>query len=87
MSSAVKLESIICDDGEEPGHISVNGQVAFAKRLNVVHKILDGFRRKGVWSAGKISIAAERRAASDRCSAAQLSYQNSPRFSFFLHLS
>ncbi|OIT02269.1 PREDICTED: GDP-mannose transporter GONST2-like [Nicotiana attenuata] len=68
MSSAVKLESIICDDSEEPGHISVNGQVAFAKRLNVVHKLLDGFRRQGVWSAGKISIAAERRVASDRFS-------------------
>lgn len=73
MSSAVKLESVICQNGEEPDYTSVNGKVAFAKRLNVVRKILEGFRRQGDWSAIKTSIGAVRRVAGNRCCAVQLS--------------
>ncbi|XP_016577707.2 GDP-mannose transporter GONST2 isoform X4 [Capsicum annuum] len=68
MSDAVKLESILCQNGEEPDYTSVTGQVAFAKRLNVVRKILDGLRRQGEWSAIKTSIGAVRRVASNRYS-------------------
>lgn len=86
MSSAVKLESVICQNGEEPDYTSVNGKVAFAKRLNVVRKILEGFRRQGDWSAIKTSIGAVRRVASNRCCAVQLSTRNlpfSPSSSFY----
>ncbi|KAJ8559485.1 hypothetical protein K7X08_003543 [Anisodus acutangulus] len=68
VSSAVKLESVICDSGEQPDYTSVNGQVESAKRLNVVRKLLDGFRRQGEWSAIKTSIGAVRRVVSDRYS-------------------
>ncbi|KAJ8539958.1 hypothetical protein K7X08_026347 [Anisodus acutangulus] len=68
MSSAVKLESVICDSGEQPDYTSVNGQVESSKRLNVVRKILDGFRKQAEWSAIKTSIGAVRRVASGRYS-------------------
>lgn len=78
MSSAVKLESVICQNDEDPNYTSVNGKVAFAKRLNVVRKILEGFRRQGDWSAIKTSIGAVRRVASSRFCAFQLSTKNLP---------
>lgn len=84
MSSAVKLESVICQNGEEPDYTSVTEKVAFAKRFYVVRKILEGFRRQGDWSAIKTSIGAVRRVASNRCCAVQLSTRNLS-FLFLLH--
>lgn len=59
MSTDLKLDSVICHDGSEPEFSSLN------EKVNVVHKLLDGFLRQGKWSSNNISTPKERRTISD----------------------
>ncbi|CDP09170.1 unnamed protein product [Coffea canephora] len=63
MSSEIKLESIVCKNGEEPALNHLDGDGSFSHRKNEVHKIQDGFRSHGDWSVSDSPTTAERRAA------------------------
>ncbi|KAA8543756.1 hypothetical protein F0562_022067 [Nyssa sinensis] len=68
MSSDLKLDAVICHDSDKPEFNSLSGKVTFGERANMVHKILNGFRRERNRSTNSISTNVERRALIDRFS-------------------
>lgn len=65
MSSEIKLDAIICQDGSEPVFNS-DGKAFIVDRPNGMHRVQDNFRSQEEWSISNLPTV-ECKASSDRC--------------------